>query len=300
MKIYAPSYYENFRCIADKCRHSCCIGWRIEVNEDTLDKARASREPVLNELLLCTESSGNENYIDLVSGRCPFLDGKGLCRIISAVGEEFTPDICKEHPRFYNNLGTRFEVGLGLCCEEAARIILSSDDYNSFIQVGEDDTKLSQAPDFVEVRDRLLDQLKNNGYNSAIKSIIKEYRLQKLVNIDFGATYAELEYLDEGNRKVFSCLNTDIITVNEDYLTRFLAYMIYRYLSVAESELELRAALGFAWISTLTFNHIAIINGAIAPEDYYECARIFSSEIEYNENNIDTILFDIECQLLED
>ena len=25
MKLFAPKYYKNFVCIADRCRHSCCI-----------------------------------------------------------------------------------------------------------------------------------------------------------------------------------------------------------------------------------------------------------------------------------
>ena len=37
MKIVKPDYYDSFRCIADKCRHSCCIGWEIDIDEDTLD-----------------------------------------------------------------------------------------------------------------------------------------------------------------------------------------------------------------------------------------------------------------------
>ena len=32
MKIIAPNYYPAFRCIADKCRHSCCIGWEIDID----------------------------------------------------------------------------------------------------------------------------------------------------------------------------------------------------------------------------------------------------------------------------
>ena len=53
MKLYAPAYYKEFSCIADRCRHSCCIGWEIDVDADTLafyedlegdyaDKIRAS------------------------------------------------------------------------------------------------------------------------------------------------------------------------------------------------------------------------------------------------------------------
>ena len=38
MKLYAPSYYKKFKCIADKCEHSCCIGWEIDIDEETLEK----------------------------------------------------------------------------------------------------------------------------------------------------------------------------------------------------------------------------------------------------------------------
>ena len=30
MTVTVPSYYKDFKCIADKCRHSCCIGWEID------------------------------------------------------------------------------------------------------------------------------------------------------------------------------------------------------------------------------------------------------------------------------
>ena len=36
MKTFAPNYYPSFRCIADKCRHSCCVGWDVYIDEETL------------------------------------------------------------------------------------------------------------------------------------------------------------------------------------------------------------------------------------------------------------------------
>ena len=38
MKLYAPKYYKNFKCIADRCPHSCCIGWEIDIDRTTLTK----------------------------------------------------------------------------------------------------------------------------------------------------------------------------------------------------------------------------------------------------------------------
>ena len=38
MKLFAPKYYTEFSCIADRCRHSCCIGWEIDIDADTAEK----------------------------------------------------------------------------------------------------------------------------------------------------------------------------------------------------------------------------------------------------------------------
>ena len=38
MKLYAPRYYLQFKCIADACRHSCCVGWEIDVDGETMKK----------------------------------------------------------------------------------------------------------------------------------------------------------------------------------------------------------------------------------------------------------------------
>ena len=38
MKIYAPKYYGEFACIADKCTHSCCVGWEIYIDAHTMEK----------------------------------------------------------------------------------------------------------------------------------------------------------------------------------------------------------------------------------------------------------------------
>ena len=38
MKLFAPEYYNKFVCIADKCAHSCCVGWEIDVDDVTAEK----------------------------------------------------------------------------------------------------------------------------------------------------------------------------------------------------------------------------------------------------------------------
>ena len=122
--ILVPDYYKRFKCIADRCADSCCIGWEIDVDARTLEKYR-SLGALGDEILGNIELSADPPYIKLDEcGRCPNLDERGLCRIISRLGEGYIPDICKNHPRYYNELCGFTECSVGLACPEAARIIL--------------------------------------------------------------------------------------------------------------------------------------------------------------------------------
>ena len=67
--------------------------------------------------------------------RCPHLLNSGLCGIICELSEKALCDICREHPRFYNFTNRGKEVGLGMSCEEACRLILSRDDFDEFIEI---------------------------------------------------------------------------------------------------------------------------------------------------------------------
>ena len=36
--VFAPSYYQAFKCIAGDCTHSCCKGWEIDIDSESLSK----------------------------------------------------------------------------------------------------------------------------------------------------------------------------------------------------------------------------------------------------------------------
>ena len=38
MELLKPDFYDAFVCIASRCRDTCCAGWEIEVDEETLKK----------------------------------------------------------------------------------------------------------------------------------------------------------------------------------------------------------------------------------------------------------------------
>ena len=100
MKLYAPQYYEDFHCIAGACKHTCCEGWEIDIDEEQL--ARFRREPHIAPHI----EEGDPPHFRLLEGeRCPFLNSRNLCDIYTELGEEHLCQICTDHPRFYEWFG---------------------------------------------------------------------------------------------------------------------------------------------------------------------------------------------------
>ena len=156
MKLFAPKYYNEFACIADKCSHTCCVGWEIDIDEITLEKYKNLSNAYSEKLIPSIDMSDVPHFRLSRGDRCPHLNESGLCEIILNVGESYLCDICREHPRFYNPVGDRMEVGLGMACEEACRLILSSDNYCELVEVGEtEDLSFDPPFDIKPLRDRI-------------------------------------------------------------------------------------------------------------------------------------------------
>ena len=89
MILRVPSYYKTFQCIADKCEHSCCIGWEIDIDEDSYDYYMGI-EGAFGERLKeqTVTEDGEHSFVLRKNGWCPFLDQNKLCDIYSELGEE--------------------------------------------------------------------------------------------------------------------------------------------------------------------------------------------------------------------
>ena len=123
--VYVPNYYASFKCIADACRHSCCVGWEIDVDADALARFDTVGGSMGERLRRSIDREADPPCFILTHDeRCPFLHENGLCDLITELGEDSLCHICADHPRFRNILPDRVELGLGLCCEAAAKLIL--------------------------------------------------------------------------------------------------------------------------------------------------------------------------------
>ena len=126
MRLTVPDYYDRFRCIASRCTDNCCIGWEIGIDPAALADYQ-SQPGAFGDRLRAAIQPGDPPFFALTkSGRCPFLNKGNLCDIYRQMGESHLCAICDQHPRFHNWFGAEKESGLGLSCEEAARLILFS------------------------------------------------------------------------------------------------------------------------------------------------------------------------------
>ena len=122
---FLPEFYTAFACRAGSCRHSCCRGWEIDVDEDTLDFYR-NVPGALGERIRAAVAQDEEgaHFVLQEGDRCPFLQADGLCEIICRLGSDALCDICALHPRFYETVGAHTLCGLGLSCEAACNLLL--------------------------------------------------------------------------------------------------------------------------------------------------------------------------------
>ena len=293
LSLYAPSYYKEFECIKGDCKHSCCIGWEIDVDEVALEKYNTLADAFGKTIRDSVADVENPHFM-LSGNRCPHLDKDGLCRIISTLGEDYLCDICRLHPRFFNVTKRGVEVGLGASCEEAARIILSSDGYCDIVKIGEE---VCEPLDFdaLPLRDAVYAILSNRDkpYTERLYEIYKAFSVSPalLSDLEWRSVLSSLEYLDGEDKELFQCFSSDIISTEYDIvLERALAYFIYRHASGAENAEEFRIRLGFSLFCERLFASVL----KVFSKDHAEIIRIISEEIEYSTDNTDALLAEIE------
>ncbi len=127
MKNTVPSYFKNFRCIADKCPDTCCAGWDIVVDEESLEKYNSMQSAYGKKIRSLLTVDGDGDTIYKSNGKCPFLLENGLCDMFIAIGHDNLCRTCRQFPRHITDFGSRIETGLSFSCPEAARLITEND-----------------------------------------------------------------------------------------------------------------------------------------------------------------------------
>ena len=298
MKVVVPNYYNQFKCIAEKCHHNCCIGWEIDIDEDTYEYYQEIDghfgERLKRDITVTDECA----FFNLDGkGRCVFLNDNNLCEIILNLGEDALCQVCSDHPRFRNFYDNEMEIGLGLCCEEAGRIILSQKDRFELIVF--DDANKKDKNDFFEYKQNILNKLQNKEQTleERILCLLQENNIE-LPKKDFNKWidfYLSLERLDDSWTNLLCDMKTVIfnhIDIPEAYimvLEKLLIYFIYRSFNDNNADTIKFSVFSVFFISEILKYHI-FKYGELSFEDIIEYTRMYSSEIEYSDENMQKII----------
>ncbi len=299
-----PAYYEAFRCTAGACRHNCCIGWEIDIDEKST--ARYAALPgAFGERLRAAIEPGEPPHFRLdESGRCAMLRDDNLCELQRTLGESALCHICRDHPRYRVFLPGRTEIGLGLCCEEAARLLLAQTEKVTLR--GE----VSKAPPRVTVelllfRQKLLDAAQDRrlSLGGRMKKILalSGASLPRRTARAWAVFFASLEPLEPGWREALAKLAGPVDFAGfhavsaawETEYEQLLVYFLLRHLLAGEGRgMAQRAA--FAVLSTAMLYALGAAvrteSGAVSFAQRAELARLWSANVEYSEENMRSIL----------
>lgn len=306
MKEIVPDYYGEFACLMGDCHHSCCAGWEIDVDEEALERYRTVPGALGRRLADNISTDGDAPCFRLTADeRCPFLNEEGLCELILELGEDSLCQICADHPRFRNFFSDRTETGLGLCCESAARLILLRSAPMRLIVLSDDgcgDSLSAEEAALLNLRDVLLTIAQD-------RTIPVEHRIDRMLK-QVGAEMPDLSCrrwaeflltLERMDDAWTLCLNQladatdcpDAPLYTPEWETAFeqlLTYLLFRHLPGALEDGDVAGRVRFAAMGTRLLRRLCAAHGQSKPESLVELARLFSSEIEYSDENLNAIL----------
>lgn len=142
MKIVKPTFYKNFKCIAGDCPDSCCQGWEVDADSDsleyykTLDNSLEIKKRI--DFVLSKDEFDNTIFTLAPKKRCPFLNDENLCDMHIAIGGEHTPYTCRTFPRFIYDFGATREIGVSFSCPVASDMMYNTESFDFETDVNSD------------------------------------------------------------------------------------------------------------------------------------------------------------------
>lgn len=299
MKVITPDYYKKFACIAGDCKHSCCIGWEIDIDSSTFKYYKTVGGDFGHHIIDNIYADGNSQYFVLSDDeRCPFLNKYNLCDIIIQLGEDKLCQICADHPRYRNFFSDRTEMGVGLCCEAAAKLILQNEGITTFIEFendGHDSLTNQEEQEFFGFREQLFNIIRNRSRTIAerVQEMLEVcgITLKRKTPFEWVKIYLGLEHLyTEWTYRLKSLMPSNDVpyTEHETAAEQLLIYFLYRHLADGLYDGSINQRIAFAVHAVYM---ICLLSGkGHSIYDLTETARMYSAEIEYSEENMAALL----------
>lgn len=296
MILKTPSFYKDFKCIAGACPDSCCQGWEVDADSQSLEYYKTLSGEIRKRIdsVLDKDEFGNTIFRLADKKRCPFLNDENLCDMHIAIGGEHTPYTCRMFPRFINDFGGTREMGVSFSCPVASDMMWNLKEPMSFVselndlppQLNEIDAQtyffLTKAREkafkivqnrSVSVSERLVNLL---DYGVEIQKELDDYP-EPDDDIDFFEVFNNPELINPewtekvNNRKIKS-------VSNEVYNENIASYFIFRYMLNAVDDYDVLSKIKMAVIGVLVVTYFG--------EDSWTI-HLWSKETEHSQYNMD-------------
>ena len=303
MKTVMPDCCLGFSCLAGACHHNCCLGWEIDIDSESLARYRAIPGALGQRLREAIDESGDAAHFRLtLEERCPFLNGDHLCDLILELGEGSLCQICADHPRFLNEFSDHTEVGFGLCCEAAGRLILGWREPMRLVAV--DDDSISIAPDADEaalltLRDELIARTQDRSlpFSERLDDLARRCSLPERPWHAWRDFLLSLERLDDAWAGALSALPDKPPTLPEGWdipFEQLTVYLLFRHLPGALEDGDVTGRARYCVLIAKLLAALLATQTAPCLGDLVELCRLYSSEIEYSDENVSAILDELD------
>lgn len=125
-------YFDDFKCKCGSCRHTCCGGWRIAVNEKEyfriigMDCSEKLHEKIEGAFVR-PDFPTSDRYMLMEAdwtGRCRMLDEDGMCMLQKECGESAITEVCRVYPRSYKSENGLCNACCSASCEATVELLL--------------------------------------------------------------------------------------------------------------------------------------------------------------------------------
>ena len=297
MIIVKPTYYRDFKCIAGDCPDSCCQGWEVDADEESLEYYK-TLDPSLEikqriNSVLDKDEFGNTIFTLVAKKRCPFLNSDNLCDMHIAIGGEHTPFTCRNFPRFIHDFGGTREIGISFSCPVAADMMYN---LTSHLQLETEVT--DELPTLNDIDAATYIKLKNARQQAFDILFADKHIAERLTELlDFAVSLQDElgKYTEGGNDIAFDDVFRNPELINPEWLQKvdnmqikpvsdtsanenIAAYFIYKYFLDAVFDLDVLSKVKMAVIGVLINTYLG--------EDAWT-VHLWSKETEHSQYNMD-------------
>lgn len=316
IKVFVPTYFDKFKCIADRCPDTCCIGWEVDIDDETAEKYSSLNGDISDKIKnhLTRDDTGCNIFTLCDGDRCPFLNNCNLCEIHLEAGESFLSRTCTLFPRFFDDFGAIREMGLGFGCPEAARIILSENEPFSlklYEEVADESEDIDEdfLNELLSLRNDifLVLQDENLSFRDKAENILNLAKIfqenldgdicdegQNRTFRDCLTVLENMEYINNERKSFLKNLEKEKITENifSDYKSDFeklMTYYIFRYLLKAVYDYDVLTKVKYGIFACAVIGRIYAYFKEPDFEKRVEIMYSYSKEVEYSDMNMDLL-----------